>query len=86
MIERFEISRNSAYGKFSFLRLNNQGFQVLFNGIFSIDDYEYYNDEDAHSDKKQTTQIDQWSPLKLLGTTGRDGKKLYLKFIGRVTK
>ena len=65
---------------------NNKGFRTLFNEIFSIDDYEYYNDEDAHSDKKQTTQIDQLSPLKLLGTTGTDGKKLYLKFIGRVNK
>ena len=83
MIERFEISRNSAYGKFSFLRFNNKGFRALFNEIFSIDDYEYYNDED---DKKQTTQIDHLSPLKLLGTTGRDGKKLYLKFIGRIIK
>ena len=25
-IERFEISRNSAYGEFSFLRFNNRGF------------------------------------------------------------
>ena len=50
--------------------------------ILSIDDYEYESEtEDTHTDNDQHTRLEHWVPLQLLGTKGRDGKKLYLNFI-----